>query len=446
MEDLKDLQELHIGVDDLDTFGWGCTTYYIYNLLKEIRRSSAGSRLRFLDYPLLTRLNPAIPLRTRGNGALSIHVAGEEDDLREVVEIAISLLDSRAMPGREPGFVSLIGRMPLEIARKIYVDLLTDIAEISYIERVIEKIGGRIHVAGKGIIGALGSISHYYIEGDCTYEIIAYSNDVERVYIDPERLARMDAETRPLTFNNIDPETGTPLIKPSTGAPVALGIRGESPEILVKALNILGPENISGYAAFRTNQATDQHLIPRSIADAKFYRTGLFEGKVIDPPRVIRGGDMLLRISDGSSEINVAIYREEGEANRVARSLVPGDLIAVGGSVKPWITEDGETPVINAEYLKILRLSDQYIELPPRCPRCNSSMESMGRVKGYRCRRCGYRDPRASKISVKLARKIPEGGIYKPPLRNMKHLTKPLSRIGLEKICRHLPPRDLLIL
>jgi tRNA(Ile2)-agmatinylcytidine synthase len=73
-------------------------------------------------------------------------------------------------------------------------------------------------------------------------------------------------------------------------------------------------------------------------------------------------------------------------------------------------------------------------------------MESMGRVKGYRCRRCGYRDPRASKISVKLARKIPEGGIYKPPLRNMKHLTKPLSRIGLEKICRHLPPRDLLIL
>ncbi|MEM1611244.1 MAG: tRNA(Ile)(2)-agmatinylcytidine synthase [Sulfolobales archaeon] len=445
MENHVDLYELHIGVDDLDTFGWGCTTYYIYSLLKEIKRSSMASRLRFLDYPLLTRLNPAIPLRTRGNGALSIHVAGEENDLIEVVEIATSLLDSRAMPGREPGVISLIGRMPLTIARKIYIDLLTDIAEISYIERVIEKIGGRIHIAGKGVIGALGSISHYYIEGDCTYEIIAYSDNVENVYIDPERLARMDVETRPLTFNNIDPETGKPLIKPSTGAPVALGIRGESPEILVKAFNILKPENISGYSVFRTNQATDQHLIPRSIADAKFYRTGLFRGRVIDPPRVLRGGDVILRISDGSSEIDVAIYREAGEANKVARSLVPGDLIAVGGSVKPWIKDDGESPVINVEYLKVLRLSDQYIEMPPRCPRCGSSMESMGRGKGYRCRRCGYRDPRASKIAVKLDRRISEG-IYKPPPRNMKHLTKPLSRIGLEKVCKHLPPRDLLIL
>jgi tRNA(Ile2)-agmatinylcytidine synthase len=435
MLDQEGIKTLHLGVDDLDTFGWGCTTYFIYSLLKEVKRSSVGSRLSFLDLPLLTRLNPSIPLRTRGNGALSIHVAGEESDLKDVIDIALSLLDRRLLPGREPGVVSLVGEMPPKVARKIYMDLLTDIAEISYIERVIEKIGGKIHIAGKGIIGALGSISHFYIEGDCTYEIIAYSDDVERVYIDPGRLVKMDRETRPLTFNNIDPETNKILVKPSTGAPVALGIRGESPEVLLKAYSILEPENISGYAVFRTNQGTDQHLVPRSIADAKFYRTGLFSGLVASSPRIIQGGDVVISISDGASEIDVAIYREAGDVNRAARALATGDLIAVGGSVKPWISGEGEKPVINTEYLRIIRLSDQYVELPPKCPRCSSSMESLGRGKGYRCRKCGYRDPGAKKILVKLERGVSEG-IYKPPPRNMKHLMKPLTRIGLEKICR----------
>lgn len=436
---------LHLGVDDLDTFGWGCTTYYVYTLIKEISRSSVGSRIAFLDYPLLTRLNPSVPLRTRGNGALSIHVYGEEGDLEEVVEIATSLLDARAMPGREPGVVSILGDIPVEIAKKIYIDLLTDLAELSHIERLIEKLGGRIHVAGRGIIGAIGSISHYYVEGDCTYELIAYSHDVESVYIDLERLAKMDLETRPLTFNNIDPETGKPLITPSTGAPVALGIRGEAPGVLLRAFEILGPRGVSGYAIFRTNQGTDQHLIPRPIAGAKYYRTGLFKGRVVGRPRVVQGGDVILRISDGSQSIDVAVYREAGEANRAARSLIEGDLIAVGGSVKPWVVDGSEKPVVNAETLKILRLAELYVELPPRCPKCGSGMESMGRGKGYRCRRCGYRDPNASKASVKLERRVSEG-VYKPPPRNMKHLTKPPSRYGLEKVCRPSRPKAVPVL
>jgi tRNA(Ile2)-agmatinylcytidine synthase len=437
-----DLYVLHIGVDDLDTFGWGCTTYYIYTLMRSIMRSPIGSRIALLDLPLLTRLNPAVPLRTRGNGALSIHVAGEESDLADLVEMAVSLIDAKPAAGREPGLVSIMGDIDLEVARRAYIDLLSDVADLRHIERVIEKMGGRIHVSGRGIVGALGSIAHHQYQGDCTYELIAYSEDVGRVHIDPERLLEMDRATRPLTFNNIDPETGKPLIKPSTGEPVALGIRGETPEILVKAYSILKPDGVDGYMVFRTNQGTDQHLIPRSIGDARYYRTGLFKGYVSGAPRILAGGDVLIEISEGSSRIMVAIYREAGEANRVSRMLVDGDLIAVGGSVKPWIYGDREIPVINAETLRILWLRDLYVENPPRCPKCGSSMESLGRGKGYRCRRCGYRDQRASKTLVRVERRIARG-VYKPPARNMKHLTKPLSRLGLEKICRPRRAIDL---
>ncbi len=429
---------LHLGVDDLDTFGWGCTTFYIYTLLREISRSSLGSRIELIDYPVLVRLNPSVPFKTRGNGALSLHIAGDEKDLAEVVEIALALLDKGSMPGREPGIVSIQGSIDRALAEEIYLRLLTDIADISYAVKAVEKLGGKIHVGGRGVIGALGSIAYHLHEGDCTYELLAYSQSPENIHIDRGSVAEMDRLTKPLTFNNIDQETGKILIRPSTGAPVAIGIRGETPSILIKAYGILKAEGLDGYMILRTNQATDQHLMPRRISDARYYRTGLFKGVVIEEPIVTRGGDVLLRISDGA-EITVAIYKEMGEANSVARRLIKGDLVAVGGSVKPWIVGSSEIPVINAEELRILKLAEKYIEIPPRCSACGGSMESMGAGKGYRCRKCGHRDREASKVRIRVERDI-GAGIYKPPPRNMKHLSKPISRIGFEKICRPSPP------
>ncbi len=67
----------------------------------------------------------------------------------------------------------------------------------------------------------------------------------------------------------------------------------------------------------------------------------------------------------------------------------------------------------------------------PLCPRCGRRMESMGRGQGYRCRRCGLRRRDAGKRAVVLKREVREG-LYLPPPRAQRHLTKPLQRYGRE--------------
>jgi tRNA(Ile2)-agmatinylcytidine synthase len=59
-------------------------------------------------------------------------------------------------------------------------------------------------------------------------------------------------------------------------------------------------------------------------------------------------------------------------------------------------------------------------------------MESMGRGKGYRCRRCGHRDSNLEKQPVVVDRGLGVG-LFIPPLKAQRHLTKPLSRYGREK-------------
>jgi tRNA(Ile2)-agmatinylcytidine synthase len=67
-------------------------------------------------------------------------------------------------------------------------------------------------------------------------------------------------------------------------------------------------------------------------------------------------------------------------------------------------------------------------------------MESMGRGKGFRCRRCGLREAKLEKASVELERGL-SPGLYIPPPRAQRHLTKPLARYGKEK--RAPPPVEM---
>ncbi len=97
-------QIMHIGLDDTDSTRKGCTTYVAALLVEKLEKLN----VKFLDYPNLIRLNPNVPWKTRGNGALCLrikHDAGLEDQIKET---AVSLVEEQSdlsFRGTDPGIV-----------------------------------------------------------------------------------------------------------------------------------------------------------------------------------------------------------------------------------------------------------------------------------------------------------------------------------------------------
>ncbi|HYY92168.1 MAG TPA: tRNA(Ile2) 2-agmatinylcytidine synthetase, partial [Candidatus Dormibacteraeota bacterium] len=82
------LTEFHIGIDDTDSESGGCTTYTAAVLFQELCKRGVQPS----DFPWLVRLNPNIPWKTRGNGALSLHIVADEDKLGEIQEVSLSIV------------------------------------------------------------------------------------------------------------------------------------------------------------------------------------------------------------------------------------------------------------------------------------------------------------------------------------------------------------------
>src|SRR5690348_17412068 len=60
---------LWIGVDDTDSLQGMCTTFLATEIVRDLTLD-----LDLIGYPRLVRLNPNIPWKTRGNGAVCIRV------------------------------------------------------------------------------------------------------------------------------------------------------------------------------------------------------------------------------------------------------------------------------------------------------------------------------------------------------------------------------------
>ena len=56
----------------------------------------------------------------------------------------------------------------------------------------------------------------------------------------------------------------------------------------------------------------------------------------------------------------------------------------------------------------------------------------MGKNKGFRCEKCGLTDTNVGKVEVRMKREV-KRGLYIASTRSQRHLTKPLSRYGMEK-------------
>jgi tRNA(Ile2)-agmatinylcytidine synthase len=250
--------------------------------------------------------------------------------------------------------------------------------------------------------------------------------------VDTASIFEMDKLTRPYTFNNVDLEKGRVVITPRGPDPILFGIRGETPEVVKKAFKLVKPlEPVERWLVFRTNQGTDAHL--RRVAalnQIEPYNSVIVRGVVSRSPRLIPLRHVIFSIKDETGEVDCAAYEPTGALRKVARDLIVGDSIEAYGAVRK--PSAGKRLTVNLEKINILALAPKIVLQNPVCLKCGKRLKSMGKDKGFRCEKCGARFNDAEKVQTARERGL-KAGLYATSTRSQRHLTKPLSRYGLEK-------------
>src|ERR671924_437693 len=256
------MQTLHVAFDDTDSRGGRCTTHLAFKVAEHLKKKM-GAEL--IDYPLLVRLNPNIPWKTRGNGAVCIRIRTNRSE--QIIEFLLKILKSESdiLNGANPGLAIFEGESIPFSLRLFSGRAMNDVIKMEEAEKLAAHLSVRIFKYGQGlgIIGAMASIGSL-LEGDHTYEAIAYRKD-EYVgsprMLDKSKVSKVDINTYPFTFNCYDKIHDRILIAPHGPDPVFCGIRGEDPQIVIRSLlEVMPMEKLEGYMVFRTNQGTSLHL------------------------------------------------------------------------------------------------------------------------------------------------------------------------------------------
>jgi len=426
---------MHVGFDDTDSIKKGCTTYIAALLVEKLLRLET----RFIDYPNLIRLNPNVPWKTRGNGALCLRIRYDhnmDEKIREVVTNTVENHADLESEGTEPGIVFFKGsRVPKELMF-FAKNATTGVVSLKDAMRLVRKFKAEAvgFKSGRGIIGALAAIGTT-LEADYTYEILAYrtpENCGSKRKVDEASIFSMERATAPYTFNNVDSEKGRVIITPRGPDPILFGVRGETPQIVKKAFEMVKPlESVERWVVFRTNQGTDAHLQKvKNLSQMVPYSSVIFRGTVSTEPRVIPRRHVVFSIEDESGWVDCAAFEPTGALRRVAKELAVGDQVEVCGGVR---AASGSRPLtINLEKIRVLRLVPRLVYQNPVCPLCGKRLKSMGRNQGFRCEKCRQRYSGFGKVVVRLKREL-RRGLYVTSARSQRHLTKPLRRYGLEK-------------
>ncbi len=429
---------ISIGIDDTDSRSGMCTTYLASELVREFKEYD------LIGFPRLVRLNPNIPWKTRGNGAICLrfgkgvgeswpvckignrtyrcyadgdgsHAVEEfEQRVAEIVESHYMLDDDNT----NPAFV-ILEEDPPEF---LYWKAVRGVVTLGEVKSLVEGKGVcRLYKNGRGLIGATSAIS--WRPKDRTFEIIAYRQKDRwgtQRELEEKSVIAMDKRFSS-TFNNYDYEENHIVIAPNSPCPVLFGIRGDDPDDLLPALSCIKGEDPERWTLFLTNQGTDDHLVERKVADIREFESVITQVKVVSGPRSIPGGHLIFRISDGN-EIDCAAYEPSKRFRNVVNDLHPGDVITVYGSVR------AEPKTINLEKLRIHSLASvEEKTANPKCPECGKRMKSVGSGAGYRCRRCHVKVNDEEAEMIEVQREV-SSGFYEPPVSARRHLSKPLKR------------------
>jgi tRNA(Ile2)-agmatinylcytidine synthase len=431
-----------VGLDDTDSRAGMCSTYVAAQVAAELReRGAAVERL------LLVRLNPAVPHKTRGNAALSVHTDAPAEEALAVARERVAALAEVDADGTNPGVVVADhdpGGAP---------DAVADFAEAAVRDHhdpadalaLADDVGYRRAGWGneRGTVGALAAVGAWRaghrgdVFGDWTVERIAYR---ERDRWGTPREVDLDSvfeaaeAAYPQAWDTVDRGTGDAVCVPHTPCPILYGVRGDDPEAVDAVADGIESEPVAEDALFVTNQGTDAHLRDATVPEVRDGRAYRVDGTVVEAPETREGGHVHLALAEQDEE-DVALAEQDADGaprlpcvafeptkrfrDRV-RSLRVGDRVTVCGEVA-----DGTLKLEKFAVRELVRTEPA----TPECPDCGRSMESAGADQGYRCRVCATTAP--GKVDVPLERELAVGWYEVPPTAR-RHLAKPLVRGGFD--------------
>ncbi len=433
---------LWVGVDDTDSLRGMCTTFLATEFVRELIRD-----FDLIGYPRLVRLNPNIPWKTRGNGAVAMAVGrghgrpkviGQIDGdavrafshgdgsatPREVLERLVPVVERWAdldSEGTDPGLV-VLERKP---RASLYWEAVREIVPLGAAKRAIADRGiSRGWKAQRGLIGASAACA--WRPRDRTWEVLAYRHPARwgsprSVVADSVR--RMDRKYSS-TFNNYDYDNNRLVIAPRTPCPVLFGIRGDRPADLPFALRTIRSETPDRWLIFLTNQGTDDHVRPAAPTVPR--TAGTYRGIVTRAPWTLPGGHVVF----GAGNREVTVYEPAKQLRAAIRGLVIGDRVEVIGSLR----EDPRT--VNLEKLHVVALTTVRRKVAnPICPECGDRTKSQGRAAAFRCPSCHREVERTAAVTERVPRTV-RLGWYEPPTGSRRHLSKPLKRMGVSRRSR----------
>lgn len=414
-----------IGIDDTDSEYGMCTTYLTALLIERLK-----DRGKIRGMPHLTRLNPNIKYKTRGNAALSMDMDVRDGCTGHVMDTTMSMVEEMADMGCDntnPGVVFIPEEQMTnpglrDELEKFLWSAMRDVLRVEDAMELIKKysLPHKGFKNGRGLIGALAACGALLCDlPDHTYELIAYrkpENFGTPRDIDRESVFRADNETYPGTWDTVDYSNDTVVFAPHSPDPILYGIRGDDITAIQKAFDMIESEIFGLSLLYKTNQGTDLHLMETGIGDIGEERSYLVTGTVADIPRTIRGGHVFFKL-EGSGSIECAAFEPTKGFRHIVNELIRGDRVSVCGGVKKG--------TLNVEKLEIIELASQEKQVNPLCPSCNRRMKSAGQNQGYRCRDCGTKSEHP--VMVKIERNI-KPGIYEVPPCARRHISKPLIR------------------
>ncbi len=413
-----------LAIDDSDSPNGGCTTHLTGLLLYYLK-----DRILLSDYPLLVRLAPGIPWKTRGNAATVVRGWIKDLSMEELLDLVKPYVKEYSSgrgkePGKGPGIAIYPDNKPWTnpTLRDLYYKGVSDIVDGETLLKYVEKEGVLVW-GSRGCIGAILSLASLPPEDPYTYELIAYRRPENW---DKSRCIQHDPYYEscipPCASNNIDLSSGLVAAAPHGPDPVLAGFRGTCIEALGCYRSLLC-EDPHFWVLYRSNQHSDIHyslLTPRLTP----YQSTKLIITIINRPMEIPGPHIILYGKTTSGKIiSVAVYRETGPLLQLAKQLTTGDIIEVAGTVRPYPGgKEGYT--LAAEKIRILKINQLSRKVSPRCPKCGKRMKKLGRNKGYKCPKCGFRDPQALPLELTIFRKVAPGTITPTP-SNLRHLTRP---------------------